>query len=75
MSGDEMVVPVDRGCRLRDQEHLSQTPPIERARGHGEDGAVGVGESGSVHLALQHQNLVTKGEDLGVALIAGREQP
>jgi len=40
-----------------------------------EDRPVRVGEAGPIDLALQHEDLMAQGEDLGVAFVAGREQP
>jgi len=68
-------VPPDDGGRLHDEEHVAETGPVERGGQHGEDGAVGLVEPRSGDLALQHEDLVAQGEDLGVTLIAASEQP
>lgn len=68
-------MPADDGGRLHDQEHLPQTGPVDHGRQHREDGAVRLGEDWSGDLALQDEDLVAQGEDLGVALVAGGEQP
>jgi hypothetical protein len=74
-AGDEAAVPADDGGRLHDQEHVAEPGPVERGGQHGEDGAVGLGECRSGDLALQHEDLVAQGEDLGVPLVTGGEQP
>lgn len=74
-AGDEAAMPPDDRGRLHDEEHVAQARPVDRSGQHGEDGSVRLGESRSVDLALQHEDLVAQGEDLGVAVVAGGEQP
>lgn len=74
-AGDQAAMPADDGGRLHDQEHFPQARPVDGGGQHGEDGAVVLGEARSGDLALQDKDLVAQGEDLGVALVAGGEQP
>lgn len=74
-AGDEAAVPPDDVGRLNDEEHVAEVGPVDRRGEHGEDGALGLVERRSGDLALQHEDLVTQGEDLGVAFVAGGEQP
>ena len=73
--GDESPVPADHRCGFHDEEQLGQTAAIEHPRKQGEDRPIGLGELRSVDLALEHDELMAQREDLGVALIAGGEQP
>ena len=75
VSGDEPAVPPDDRRRFHDEEHLGETPSVERAGEHCEDRAVCFGELRSFDLALEHDELVPQREDLGVALITGGEHP
>lgn len=75
VAGDRSTVPTDHGCWLHDQEHVVQTAAGEHGRKHGEDCPIDFSEPRSSNLALQDQDLVAEGEDLGVTRIAGGEQP
>lgn len=72
---DEAAMPPNDGGRLHDEEHVAEARPVDDSGEHGEDGAVGLGEPRSGDLSLQDEDLVAQGEDLGVALVAGGEQP
>ncbi len=74
MAGDETPVPAEHGGRFHDQHHASESRPVEGSREHSEDGPVGRGEPGTLVLSLQHQDLMAKGEDLGVTLVAAHQQ-
>ena len=50
-------------------------PAVEHPGKHGEDRPVGFGELCSSDLALEHEQLVTQREDLGVAPVTGGEHP
>ena len=64
----------------------SETPPYQmfilvtnclhfgRTREHGQDGPVRRGEPRPLDLSLQDENLMAKGEDLGVTLVTGYQQ-
>jgi hypothetical protein len=67
-------MPADHGGRFDDQHHASESRPVKGTREHGEDGPVGRGEPGAVDLPLQHQDLMAKSEDFGVALVATHQQ-
>ncbi len=67
-------MPADHGGWLGGQHHAPEPLSIEGAREHGEDGPVGTGEPGTLDLSLQHQDLMTKGENLGVTLVAEHQQ-
>jgi len=75
VAGDEAAVPTNDGRGPDDQEHLGEPSTVQRSGDRGEDRAVRFGEPGSGDLTLQDQDLVAEGEDLGVTLIASREQP
>ncbi len=66
--------PAHRG-RLEDQQCPMSTSPVHDRAEHGADRSIGRVESGSVDLALQHQDLVAEGEDLGIAAVTGGKQP
>ena len=61
------------GRTIRQRGLLTGT--VHRRGENSEDRAVGVGELCSGDLALQNEDLVAQGEDLGVAGVAGGEQP
>lgn len=75
VSGDETPVPADDRRRLHDQEHFGEAAAVDHGGEHREDRPVRLGELCSVDLTLQHQDPVTEGEDLGVAMITGSEEP
>ena len=74
MAGDEVSVPADHGGRFHDQHHTGKPLPVERTREHGQDGPVRRGEPRPLDLSLQDENLMAKGEDLGVTLVTGCQQ-
>ena len=75
VAGDETAVPPEHRVGFHDQEHLAEPPTVERPRQDREDRPVRLGEPRPVDLALQDQDLMAQGQDLGVALVARREQP
>ena len=76
MAGHEAPVSADHGGWFHDQHHGCESVPVEGMRDHGQDGPVGGRESGPVDLSLQNQDLMAKGEDLGVTFVTGhQEQP
>ncbi len=76
MAGDESSMPAEHGGGLDDEEHLAEPAALDGLRQHREDGSVGLGQPWPLHLALEDQDLVPQGQDLGVAAIAGhRQQP
>ena len=74
VAGDEVSVPADHGGRFHDQHHTGKPLPVERTREHGQDGPVRRGEPRPLDLSLQDENLMAKGEDLGVTLVTGYQQ-
>ena len=74
MSGDEAAVPSQHGGGLHDQKHMREAVAIEDLGQPSEDGSVRVIEGRLRYLALQHQNLVTQREDLGIATVAAGQQ-
>lgn len=75
VSGDKSAAPSDDRVWSDDEEHLGETPAVEHAGQHREDGPGGLGELGAFDLALEHDELVTQREDFDVALIPGGEHP
>ena len=75
VAGDESAVPSQHGLGANDQERGALAGTVHRRGENSEDRPVGVGELRSADLALQHEDLVAEGEDLGVAGIAGGEHP
>ncbi len=75
MTRNEAAVPSQHGLGTNDQESGSVAGAFHCGGEHREDRAVGVSELRPADLALQHQDLVAEGEDLGVASIAGGEHP
>ncbi len=74
VAGDETAVPSDHGGGFDDQHHGCESGPVEGGREHRQDGPVGGCESGTVDLSLQHEDLMSKGQDFGVTLVAGHEE-
>jgi len=74
VAGNETAVPADHGRRSHNQHDLAQSSAIECPRQHGEDRPVGRREPRPIDLALQHQDLMAKSQDLCVALVAGHQQ-
>ena len=68
-------MPPDHSVRFHDQEHLAEPAPIEHPGQHRQDRPVGFGEPGPVDLTLKNEDLMSEGNDLGITLIAGREEP
>jgi hypothetical protein len=67
VASDELAMPTQQG-RGRDEERCP-TFTREQAGERSKHGAIGDGEPGSCHLALQHRELETKNRDLYVLLI------
>ncbi len=67
-------MPADHGGRFHDKKDLAQSSAIECPRQHGQDRSVGRRERWPIDLALQHEDLVAKSEDLCLALVAGHQQ-
>ena len=63
--------------RLRSDNQERRRPPraVHGAAEEGEDRAVGFVEPRTVDLALQHEDLVSEREDLGVLGVAGLKDP
>ena len=53
---------------------MCETVTIEHLGQHTKNGSVGVIEARSRRLPLQHQELVTQGEDLRIATVAAGQQ-
>lgn len=75
VAGDETSMPPDDCLGPHDREHVGEASAVQHAGNQREDRAIRVGELSSVDLALQHQDLMSEGEDLGVAFVTGREEP
>lgn len=69
--GRESAVPAEHGDRLDDEEHLGESVAVDGLGKHCEDRAVGVGEPRPLDMALQDEDLVPQGQDLGVAAVTG----
>ena len=67
---DESVVPLDHGFGSDNQECQSSAWPIDSVAQKRKDRPVGLVEFRAVDLALQYEDLVSKGEDLCVAGVA-----
>ena len=67
-------MPTDHRVWFDDQHHVSQSLPVEGTRQYGQDCSVGRGEPRSLNLALEDEDLMAKGQDLGVTLITGHHQ-
>ena len=74
VAGDKASVPADHRGGFDDQHHAVETATVERTRKHRKDGPIGGCESGSLDLSLQHEDLMTKSQDLGVSLVTGHQQ-
>ncbi len=72
---DEAPVPGDHGRGLHDEEHLAEPSPVEDGGEQREDGPARLGENGTRDLTLQHEDLVAQRQDLGIAIVASREDP
>jgi hypothetical protein len=70
----EAAMPGQHGLRLNDQEHLAESGTVEHLGEHAEHEPVAVGEPRTGHLPLEDEDLVTKGQDLGVTTVAAREE-
>jgi len=69
-------MPPENGLGLDDQEHLAEPATVEDLREHAKHDAVGVVKRCVGHLSLQYQQMVAKGEDLGVTAVAtGQQEP
>ena len=75
VAGDETSMPPDDCFGPHDMEHVGEASAVQHAGGEREDRAIRVGELSSVDLALQHQDLISEGEDLGVTFVTGRKEP
>ncbi|CAN5835089.1 hypothetical protein BH23ACT4_BH23ACT4_08330 [soil metagenome] len=75
VAGDETSMPPDDGLGPHDMEHVGEASTVQHAGCQREGRTIRVGELSSVDLALQHQDLMPEGEDLGVAFVTGREEP
>lgn len=60
---------------LDDQKRGSRSSTVHRRVEQGEQCSIGVGEPWPADLALENEELVAEGEDLGVARVAGSEYP
>ena len=69
VAGDEAAVPADHGCGFDDQHHAVEPATLEGTRQDGQDRAVGRREPRALDLALEHEDLMAKGQDLGVSLV------
>jgi len=72
--GDETAVPADHRRWSHDQHDLAESSTIESSREHCQDRPIRRGEPRTVNLALQDEDLVAKGENLCVTLVAGHQQ-
>ncbi len=75
MTRNEPAVPARHGLGANDEESGSVAGAFRCGGEHREDRRVGVSELRPADLALQHQDLMAEGQDLGVAGIAGGEHP
>lgn len=75
MAGDEAAMPPDDCLGPHNMEHVGEASTVQHAGEQREDRTIRVGELNSVDLALQHQDLMPEGEDLGIAFVTGREEP
>ncbi len=67
-------MPADHGRWVHDQQHLVESLAIEGICERDEHCTIGRCELGMVDLVLEHSDLMSKGEDLGVTAIAGRDE-
>ena len=73
-AGYAPAVPSQHGGGLHDHEDLSETVAIEHLGQHAKNGSVRVIEGPPRHLALQHQQLVMRREDLRIPPVAAGQQ-
>ncbi|MFN0092686.1 MAG: hypothetical protein ACKVWR_20825 [Acidimicrobiales bacterium] len=74
MPGDKAAVPSQHGGGLNDQEHPSELLSIEHLGQYAQHRTVAVIKDRLGDLTLQHEQLVTQRQDLGIAPIAARQQ-
>ncbi len=68
-------MPAQHGLGANNEKRCPLAGAFHRRGENSEDRPVRVGELGSVDLALEHEDLMAEGENLGVAGIAGGENP